>query len=77
MISNQENSEVSGHPNRCELSSTFNAFNNNNHNNINEKPPIQNMNNNNIPDKNVKNDSNQQKSNAGNQRQTLSSMEMH
>jgi len=62
MISNQENSEVSGHPNRSELSSTFNAFNNNNHNNLNEKPPIQNINNN-IPDKNVKNDSNQQKSN--------------
>jgi hypothetical protein len=62
MISNQENSEVSGHPNRSELSSTFNAFNNNNHNNLNEKPPIQNINNN-IPNKNVKNESNEQKSN--------------
>lgn len=62
MISNQENSEVSGHPNRSELSSTFNAFNNNNHNNLNEKPPIQNINNN-IPDKNVNNEPNQQKSN--------------
>ena len=62
MISNQENSEVSGHPNRSEISSTFNAFNNNNHNNLNEKPPIQNINNK-IPDKNVKNDSTQQKPN--------------
>ena len=45
MISNQENSEVSGHPNRSEVSSTFNAFNNNNKNIINEKPPIQQINN--------------------------------
>jgi hypothetical protein len=58
MISNQENSEVSGHPNRSEVSSTFNAFNNNNKNIINEKPPIQQINNK-TPEK--KNDSKESK----------------